>query len=71
MNLPDYIRQIGAKEFAKKFGVSERAAIAYRQRTRLPKPEIAERIVAGSPVTWEGIYAPDPKPTGSAALQAS
>lgn len=58
MRLPEYIRQIGTKEFADKFGVTERAAVAYQQGTRRPRPEVAQRIVDGSPVTWEGIYSP-------------
>lgn len=57
MNLSDYIAEIGDKQFAGKFGVSERTAMSYRLRDRKPKPELAERIVAESPVTWEGIYA--------------
>lgn len=56
MNLPDYIKQIGAKTFAAKFGVTERAALAWQYRARMPRPETAEKIVANSPVTWEGIY---------------
>ncbi len=56
MNLPEYIQSIGIKAFAKKFGVSERAALAWQYRTRLPRAETAQRIVAGSPVSWEGIY---------------
>jgi len=58
MKLPDYIKQIGLKEFADRFGVTQRAALAYLQRTRRPRPEVAQRIVDGSPVTWQGIYAP-------------
>lgn len=58
MRLPDYIREIGTREFAQRFGVTERAAIAYQQGTRRPRPEVAQRIVDGSPVTWEGIYSP-------------
>lgn len=56
MNLPDYIKQIGVKSFAEKFGVTERAALAWQYRTRKPRSQIAEKIVANSPVTWEGIY---------------
>lgn len=70
MNLAEYIRQIGTKEFAEKFGVTERAAIAYRQRARTPRKELAQQIVANSPVTWEGIYAPPPAPTQPSAAQA-
>lgn len=55
MNLSDYIRQIGAKEFAAQFGVTERAALAWQYRTRIPRTEMAKRIVADTPVTWAGI----------------
>lgn len=67
MNLPDYIRQIGVKAFAEKFGVSERAALAYQYRTRRPRGAVAERIVANSTVTWEGIYSRAPSDTETAA----
>lgn len=56
MNLPEYIQSIGVKAFAKKFGVTERAALAWQYRARLPRAETAQRIVANSPVSWEGIY---------------
>jgi transcriptional regulator with XRE-family HTH domain len=59
MKLKEYIESIGVKEFADKFGVTERAALAYKQGTRRPRPEVAQRIVKGSAVTWEGIYKPD------------
>lgn len=65
MRLPDYIREIGTKEFAERFGVTERAAIAYQQGTRRPRPEVAQRIVDGSPVTWEGIYSPAAAASGA------
>jgi len=56
VTLRDYILKIGAEAFAEKFGCSERAAVAYRQRTRTPRPALAQRIVKNSPVTWSGIY---------------
>jgi hypothetical protein len=62
MELPEYIRLLGVRDFARKFGVTERSALAYRQRTRRPRPPVAQRIVDDSPVTWEGIYAPEFKP---------
>jgi hypothetical protein len=70
MRLPDYIDKIGTKEFAEKFGVTERAAISYRQGTRRPRPEIAQRIVDNSPVTWEGIYSPEPSQRSALRAQA-
>lgn len=60
MNLPDYIEKIGIEAFAEKFGITERAARAYKERRRRPRPELAEQIVGKSPVTWEGIYRPNP-----------
>lgn len=57
MDLSTYIRKIGLKEFTAKFGVTERAAIAYRQGVRRPRAALAQAIVENSPVTWAGIYA--------------
>lgn len=59
MKLPEYIRQVGIKAFADRFGITERAAVAYQQRARRPRPELSQRIVDETPVTWEGIYAPE------------
>lgn len=64
MELPQYIEQIGIREFAARFRVTERAALSYMKRARLPRQNVAERIVKGSPVTWEGIYAPSRKDKG-------
>lgn len=60
MKLPDYIREVGAKQFASRFGVTERAALAWQYGARRPRNKIAQKIVANSPVTWEGIYASSP-----------
>lgn len=57
MELPEYIKLIGIRDFARKFGITERAALSYRERTRRPRQKLAQRIVDDSPVTWEGIYA--------------
>ena len=59
MELPEYIRLLGVRDFARKFGITERSALAYRERERRPRPKVAQRIVDDSPVTWEGIYAPE------------
>lgn len=61
MNLSEYITQLGVQEFAGKFRVTERAALAWKYRTRRPRNKIAKRIVANSPVTWAGIYDQEPK----------
>ena len=55
--MPEYIRSVGVENFAKRFGVTERAATAYLYGARRPRPKLAERIVKESPVTWPGIYA--------------
>jgi hypothetical protein len=57
MTLSDYVRQVGPDEFARKFGVSVRAAISYMYGDRCPKPQLANRIVKKTPVSWEGVYA--------------
>lgn len=54
--LSDYIKQVGPKTFAKKFGITERAALSYQYKTRTPRAKLAQRIVEKSPVSWEGIY---------------
>jgi hypothetical protein len=56
MNLPEYIEEIGVEAFAAKFGVTERAAVAWKYRARRPRREVAQKIVANSPVSWDGIY---------------
>jgi len=56
MELSEYIREQGAKQFAKRFGVTERAALAWQYKTRRPRAEVAQKIVANTPVTFEGIY---------------
>jgi transcriptional regulator with XRE-family HTH domain len=61
MTLSDYIRSVGVREFAERFGVTERAALSWLYRQRMPRAAIARRIVKASPVTWSGIYA-DPPP---------
>jgi len=60
MKLRDYIREVGAKQFASEIGVTERAALAWQYGARRPRNKIAQKIVAKTPVTWEGIYAVTP-----------
>jgi transcriptional regulator with XRE-family HTH domain len=57
MTFPEYIRAIGVSEFARKFGITERAATSYLRGARRPRPELAERIVKKTPVDWPGVYA--------------
>lgn len=56
MDLPAYIREIGKDKFGKMFELTPRAVDSYLFRERLPKPDLARKIVGSSPVTWEGIY---------------
>ena len=58
MNLPDYIQQVGDEAFAKRFKIAPRTAMAYRLRERIPRTQLAQRLVKETPVTWEGIYGP-------------
>ena len=60
MNLPDYIAKIGDAAFAEKFGVKERTAMSYRLVQRKPRPALANKIIAKTPVTWVGIYCTSP-----------
>lgn len=57
MTLPQYIREVGPEVFAKRFGITVRAALAYMYGQRSPRPELARKIVAKTPVDWEGVYA--------------
>jgi hypothetical protein len=56
MTLSEYIREIGPAAFAKRFGVKERTATSYMYGTRNPRPDLAQRIVARTPVDWDGVY---------------
>lgn len=58
MQLSEYVEQVGLEDFAKRFGITERAALAYKQGTRRPRVKLAQQIVDSTPVTWEGIYSP-------------
>lgn len=60
MDLKTYIKQLGGPlAFTKKHGwITYRSAIAYSCGARRPQPETARRLIAESPVTWEGIYGP-------------
>lgn len=60
MTLSEYIRDVGDDVFAAKFGVPPRTAASYRLGQRTPRRELSQKIVAETPVTWEGIYAPSP-----------
>lgn len=64
MNLPKYIDKVGDKVFAAQFGIAERTAMAYRLKERRPRPKLANKIIAATPVTWRGIYEPDVEERG-------
>jgi hypothetical protein len=59
MNLSQYIKKVGDAAFAAKFDVAERTAMSYRLKQRKPRPELASKIIAATPVTWGGIYNSD------------
>lgn len=62
MTLKEYIESLGSDgpsamaEFAKRHKISLRSTAHYRWGTRQPRPEIARRLVAESPLTWDDIY---------------
>lgn len=56
MTLSDYIREIGPAAFAKRFGITERAAVSYMYGYRSPRPPLARKIVEKTPVDWGGVY---------------
>ena len=57
MTLSQYIREVGVPTFAKQFRITVRAAESYMYGTRRPRPELAQKIVAKTPVGWDGVYA--------------
>lgn len=65
MTLVDYITKVGDQIAATQFGVKPRTTASWRRRERLPRPDQAERIVAESPVTYEGIYGADQTSLGA------
>lgn len=71
MKLSKYIEKVGDKVFAEQFSISERTAMSYRLHERMPKPELAQRIVERSPVTWAGIYEKNDKPTNCGDQQTA
>lgn len=57
MDLKAYIKECGGpKKFAKKHGLTERAAAAYAYGERVPQRKVAEQLVAESPLTFDDIY---------------
>jgi hypothetical protein len=58
MRLPDYIKQLGDDKAAALWGVKRRTIESWRLGKRKPRPWQAAVIVQTSPVTYEGIYAP-------------
>lgn len=58
MDLKSYIKAVGGPmKFSQKHKwISYRSAISYSCGARTPRPKVAKRLIAESPVTWEGIY---------------
>jgi hypothetical protein len=57
MELSKYIDKVGDAAFAQQFGIRPRTAMSYRLKERQPRPKLANKIIAETPVTWRGIYA--------------
>lgn len=60
MTLADYIQSIGLAEFCRRFDIKERTGYSYMLRERLPRREVARKILANSPLTWDDIYRDEP-----------
>ena len=56
MRLPEYIRQVGVRAFAKAVGESERTVRSWLYMDRQPRPQTALKIVERTPLTMESIY---------------
>lgn len=56
MNLKVYVKLKGVKWFAAKYGCSVRSAYAYQKGDRVPRWNLALKIVNSSPVTLRGIH---------------
>ncbi len=57
MRLNDYIREVGAEKFSRDFRVKRRTVDSWLRNERKPRTKLAQKIVAKTPVTMEGIYA--------------
>ena len=58
MRLPEYIRTVGIRGFAKAIGEKERTVKSWLYLDRLPRPHTAHKIVERTPLTIEDIYGP-------------
>lgn len=56
MRLPEYIRQVGVRGFARAVGESERAVRSWLYLDRQPRPMTAQKIVERTPLTMDDIY---------------
>ena len=56
MNLRDFLTTVGDEKAAKLFRTKIRTVASWRRGERLPRFNLAKRIVSKSPVTYEGIY---------------
>ena len=59
ITLRQYIRQMGIEAFCAKYGVRFHTANSWAYGNRRPNLATARRIVANSPVTYDGIYFPN------------
>lgn len=62
MRLPEYIRQVGVRGFAKAVGERERTVKSWLYLDRLPRPLTAQKIAERTPLTLDDIYGADPEP---------
>ncbi len=61
MDLAEYIKKVGVAQFVQEFkrcGVTERAALSWMHRVRIPNVVMAQKIIAASEFTWDDIYTP-------------
>ncbi len=58
MGFVEYIELVGEEKAAKLWDVEVRTVRSWRYGERTPRPIQAQKIVATSPVTYEGIYGP-------------
>lgn len=56
--LPDLIKSVGEAAFSDAIGVSIHTTRSYRYKQRLPRPNVAEKIlnVYGKLISYQGIY---------------
>lgn len=60
MNLPTYIKAVGANQLASKLNVTRATVNTWLNLKNIPKPETAHKIIlqSGGALTFERIYLP-------------